>query len=51
VVWVLLFVGGGYWVGNNPAVKKNFSIVIIAIILISVLPMVVEYVRHRRSAK
>lgn len=51
VAWVALFVFGGYFFGNLPFVKKNFSLVIIAIIFISVLPGVIEYLRQRRSAR
>ncbi|MCC7094991.1 MAG: DedA family protein [Ignavibacteriaceae bacterium] len=47
-VWVLLFVLGGYFFGNIPLVKDNFSITIIAIIFISILPGIIEYVRHRK---
>jgi membrane-associated protein len=47
--WVLLFVLGGYFFGNLPAVKHNFTLVIMAIIVLSVLPGVVEYMRSRRA--
>ncbi len=47
VAWVALFCFGGYFFGNLPFVERNFSIVIIAIILISVLPAVIEYLRGR----
>lgn len=50
-LWTSLFVFGGYFVGNIPVVKENFEIVIIVIILISVLPMVVEYINSRREKK
>ncbi len=46
-IWTFLFTFAGYFFGNIPVVKKNFEFVIIAIILISVLPMVVEYWRSR----
>jgi len=46
--WVLLFVGGGYFFGNLPWVKQNFIWVVVAIIAISVMPIVVEYLRARR---
>lgn len=49
IVWVVLFVLGGYFFGNLPAVKNNFSLTIIAIIFISILPGLIEYIRHRRS--
>ncbi len=48
VAWVALFTFGGYFFGNIPFVRKNFSLVILAIIVISVMPGVVEYLRHRR---
>lgn len=51
VAWVAIFVLGGYWFGNHEFVKKNFSLVVIAIILISVMPMVVEYLRARWRAE
>jgi membrane-associated protein len=47
VAWVALFVFTGYFFGNMATVKKNFSLVIIAIVLISVMPMVIEYLRAR----
>jgi membrane-associated protein len=47
--WVLSFLLAGYWFGQLPAVKRNFHIVIVAIIVISVMPMVFEFVRARRS--
>lgn len=47
LLWVSIFVFGGYYFGNIPAVKENFTLVIVAIILVSVMPGVVEYVRHR----
>lgn len=50
VVWVVLFTYGGYLFGNLPVVEQNFGLVVIAIILLSVLPAVIEFVRHRRLA-
>jgi membrane-associated protein len=50
VAWICFFVLGGYYFGNLPFVKQNFTLVIIAIIIISVLPGVIEYIRHRRQA-
>lgn len=49
VLWVVLFVLGGYFFGNIPAVRENFTLVILAIITISVLPIVLEALRARRS--
>lgn len=51
VGWVVIFVTGGYLFGNIPVVKKNFSLAILAIILISVIPIAVEFVRHRRRSR
>jgi membrane-associated protein len=48
ILWVVLFVGGGYFFGNLPVVKEHFSLVIMAIIIISVMPGVIEYLRQRR---
>jgi membrane-associated protein len=47
LLWVLLLVPAGYFFANVPVVQENFSAVIIGIIIISVLPAVVEYVRER----
>jgi membrane-associated protein len=49
VLWVGLFVLGGFFFGNIPVVKENFTIVILAIIAISVMPIVLEAVRARRG--
>jgi len=50
VLWVLLFTVGGYFFGNLPLVQRNFKLVILAIIVVSVLPIVVEYLRARKAA-
>jgi membrane-associated protein len=50
VAWIGLFVYGGYFFGNIPVVKRNFTLVIMAIIFISILPGIIEYVRHRMRA-
>ena len=47
VGWVGICVGAGLLFGNVPIVKQNFSLVTIGIVLVSVLPMVVEYIRRR----
>lgn len=51
IVWVLLFTLLGFFFGNIPFVKKNFEIVIIAIILISVVPAVWEALKARREVQ
>lgn len=49
VAWVALFVLAGFFFGNIPSVKHNFTLVIMAIILLSVLPMFFEFFRGRIS--
>ena len=51
VAWVTLCLGAGYYFGTRPWVEAHFEAVIIAIVVISVLPMVVEVLRARLSAK
>jgi membrane-associated protein len=45
--WVMLFIWGGYLFGNIPIIKNNFGIVTIAIIVISVLPAVIAFLKRR----
>ncbi|MFN2160154.1 MAG: DedA family protein [Anaerolineales bacterium] len=47
VLWVSIFTMGGYFFGNLPFVKENFTVVVVAIIFISVLPAVYEIVKER----
>src|SRR3989344_5318837 len=49
IVWTALFVFGGYYFGNLPIVKNNFSIMIIIIIVLSFIPLVWEYWKHKKS--
>lgn len=49
--WVMMFVLGGYFFGNISFVKKNFSVVVIAIVLISLLPAFFEWARQRRRSR
>jgi membrane-associated protein len=51
VLWVSVCLFSGYFFGNLPLVKQNFSLVVIAIVFISLLPAVIEYLRHRAEAK
>ena len=46
--WVCLCLGAGLLFGNVPVVKNNFSLVTIGIVFVSILPVIVEYVRQRR---
>lgn len=48
VSWVLLFMFAGYFFGNIPAVKHNFTYVIFAIIFASLLPTIIPYLRSKR---
>ena len=50
LLWVTVCTGAGYVFGNVPVVKENFSLVALAIVLVSVLPMVIEYLKHRRQS-
>ena len=49
VVWVVAFTMAGFFFGNVPVVKRNFHFVILAIIFISMLPPVIEFLRARRQ--
>lgn len=48
-LWTAIFVFAGYFFGNIPFVKQNFEFVVVAIILISIVPMIIEYLRGRRQ--
>jgi membrane-associated protein len=50
VSWVMLFVWGGYLFGNIPVVKQHFGVVTILIILVSVIPIAVTFLRKRTAA-
>jgi membrane-associated protein len=50
-LWVAIAFGGGCFFGNIPWVKRNFSVVVIGIIIVSVLPLVWEWWAHRRVLK
>jgi membrane-associated protein len=49
ITWVALFTLAGYFFGNIPFVKENFEFVIVAIVLISVVPIFIEWLRSRRE--
>jgi len=51
VSWVFLFLFGGYFFGNLPVVRDNFSLVIIGIIFVSLLPGVIAYIQSKREPK
>jgi len=49
IAWVVIFVFGGYLFGNIPFIKNNFSLVIFTIIFLSILPGMIEFIRHRNQ--
>jgi membrane-associated protein len=50
VAWVSLCLGAGWFFGNIPIIKNNFSLVTIGIVFVSVLPMLFELITHRRKS-
>jgi membrane-associated protein len=51
ILWVVSLCMAGYWFGNLPWVKGNLTLVILAIIILSLLPMVWAWLRHRLAPK
>lgn len=51
VGWIAILVLAGYFFGNIPVVRQNFSLVILAIIIISILPGVIEFVRQKYAKR
>jgi membrane-associated protein len=51
VLWIFLFTLGGYFFGTIPVVKNNFTLVIVIILFVSILPTLIEVWRQRRLAK
>jgi membrane-associated protein len=47
IAWVVICVGAGYLFGQVPIVRDNFSLVALGIVFVSLLPMLIEYLRHR----
>lgn len=50
IFWVLSMTFAGYWFGSHEFVRKHFELVVIGIIFVSILPAVVEFIRHRYFA-
>jgi membrane-associated protein len=50
IIWVVVCAGAGYLFGNVPIIKDNFSLVAIGIVLVSVLPILIEFLRARQRA-
>ncbi len=51
LLWVVLLVGAGFLFGEIPIIKRNFETVVIAIVIVSVLPIVIEWWRMRRQSR
>lgn len=51
LLWVALFITLGFYFGNLPIVRDNFSLAILAIIFISILPAIIEYLREKYKKK
>lgn len=51
LVWVALFLFGGFFFGNIPIIKDNFEVSIFVIIILSILPGIIEYIKHKRHKK
>ena len=51
VLWAAGITLAGYYLGNFPIVKDNIEIVLILVVLVSILPIVIEYIKHRREGK
>ena len=49
VIWVSLFLGIGYFFGNIPTVKEHFTLIIMAIILLSLLPVIIAFIKSKFS--
>ena len=51
VAWVGIFLFGGYFFGGIPFVEDNLMAVLAVVVLITIVPLVIEYIRHRRAAR
>jgi membrane-associated protein len=47
LLWVAVFIFGGFWLGNLTFIKNNFTLVTYVIIFISLLPLIIKYISHR----
>jgi membrane-associated protein len=50
LLWVLSFTYAGYFFGTIPMIQENLKLLIVGIIVVSILPGVIEIIRHRRAA-
>jgi membrane-associated protein len=51
VLWVGICLGAGYLFGNVPVVKNNFSLVALGIVAVSMIPMLVEWMKHKKKGQ
>jgi membrane-associated protein len=51
LAWITVFVVGGYFFGNIPVIRNNLTLMTLGIIIISLLPAIIEFVRHRRRSR
>lgn len=49
IIWIVLFVLAGFWFGNLPFIRKNFTLAMLVIVVLSILPPVIEIIRARRQ--
>ena len=50
-LWIVPFLSGGYWFGNNPVMKSNFHYVVVGIIALSVTPALLQVLKARRATR
>ena len=50
LIWTVLFVGAGFFFGNLPVVQHNFTLVVLGIVAVSVVPVALEVLAARREA-
>ncbi len=49
VAWITFFTVGGYFLGNIPVIRDNITLMVLAIVFISILPALVKFIQHRRA--
>jgi membrane-associated protein len=50
LIWTVMFVGAGFFFGNLPVVQHNFTLVVLGIVAVSVVPVILEVLAARREA-
>lgn len=51
IIWISIFIFGGYLFGNIPVVKENFGLVVLVIILLSIIPLAFEFLNKKKKMK